>query len=350
MPRRSAKNLISDARETLKEAKVAALDEQLRTFKAKYRNALAEARDLQKQNDILLEIAHANGQKRRYRKPAKGKKTGVAAVAVCSDWHVEEKVDPRLVSYKNEYNLDIAWARIERLFQKIVLLIDVQNSIAPVQELWLAILGDMLSGYIHDELMEDNELSPVETILWLREAITAGIDYLLTETKLPIYIPTCHGNHGRTTVRKRIQTSYKNSYEWLMYHFLAAQYEENPRVHWLVGEGYHNTQRIMGRLTRFHHGDGLRYQGGVGGLTIPTNKAIAQWNKVRTVDFDFFGHWHTYLWNYPTWVSNGSLIGYSPFAVEIKADFQHPTQTFAVIDNRYGMTQSLPIFVERAKG
>lgn len=348
MPRRNAKILVADTREVIKEAKVAALEDQLRTFKAKYRNALAEARDLQKQNDVLLEIAGENGRKRRYRKPAKRAKEGVAAVAVCSDWHVEETVLPELVSYKNEFNLEIAWQRIERLFQKIVLLIDVQGSIAPVSELWLAILGDMLSGYIHDELMESNEMSPVETILWLREAITAGIDFLLKETKLPIYVPTCHGNHGRTTDRKRIKTSYKNSYEWLMYNFLAAQYEENPRVHWMVGNGYHNTQAIMGRPCRFHHGDGLRYQGGVGGITIPVNKSIAQWNKVRTVDFDFFGHWHTYLWNYPTWVSNGSLIGYSPYSVEIKADFQHPTQTFAVIDNRYGMTQSLPIFVERA--
>jgi hypothetical protein len=134
-----------------------------------------------------------------------------------------------------------------------------------------------------------------------------------------------------------------------MYNFLAAQYADNPRVHWMVGNGYHNTQTVMGRTCRFHHGDGLRYQGGVGGITIPVNKAIAQWNKVKRVDFDFFGHWHTYMWNYPTWVSNGSLIGYSPYSVEIKADFQHPTQTFAVIDTRYGMTESLPIFVERAK-
>lgn len=349
MARKNASDLVKEAKNQSLEVQVANAIDYGKQQRALYLDALKREKDLATQNQILLGISESTARKRRYSKPAKRRKSGVAVVAVCSDWHVEETVLPELVSYKNEFNLEVAWKRIERLFQKIVLLTEVQSSVAPASELWLALLGDMLSGYIHEELLESNELSPVEAILWLREAITAGIDFLLKETKLPIYIPTCHGNHGRTTVKKRIKTSYKNSYEWLMYNFMAAQYEDSERVHWMVGNGYHNTQEIMGRPCRFHHGDGLRYQGGVGGITIPVNKAVAQWNKVRTVDFDFFGHWHTYMWNYPTWVSNGSLIGYSPYSVEIKADFQHPTQTFAVIDDRYGMTQSLPIFVERAK-
>ncbi|GAI55192.1 unnamed protein product, partial [marine sediment metagenome] len=103
---------------------------------------------------------------------------------------------------------------------------------------------------------------------------------------------------------------------------LAKYYAKNKRVHWMVGRGYHNTQEIMGRKVRFHHGDGLRYQGGVGGISIPVNKAIAQWDKVQVVDFDIFGHWHTFLPHYPKWVSCGSLMGYSEFSVEIKAEFQ----------------------------
>ena len=195
--------------------------------------------------------------------------------------------------------------------------------------------------------METNALSPVEAVVFLRDMICSGIDLLLRETYLPIFIPTCVGNHGRTTVKKRIKTSCKNSYEWLLYMTLARHYEGNPRVKFSVGTGYHNTQEIMGRKVRFHHGDGLRYMGGVGGISIPVNKSIAQWDKVSPADFDIFGHWHTFLTYYPKWVSCGSLMGYSEYSVEIKADFQHPTQAFIVIDRKYGLVQSTPIFLEK---
>jgi hypothetical protein len=179
--------------------------------------------------------------------------------------------------------------------------------------------------------------------------ICSGIDLLVKSTKLPIEIPTCVGNHGRTTPKMRIKTSFRNSYEWLLYKTLEKFYEKNPRVHFQVGEGYHNTQNIMGRRVRFHHGDGLRYQGGVGGLTIPVNKSVAQWDKIEQADFDIFGHWHQHLVSYPKWISCGCLIGYSEYALSIKAEFQHPTQTFIVIDRRYGMTLAMPIFLTSPK-
>jgi hypothetical protein len=347
--KRSATGLIASARDASNDVKLANAVDESRKYRKLYRDTLMREQDLQKQNDVLLGIANTASRIKRYKRPPKTKARGVAAVILASDWHVEETVEPELVSYKNEFNLEIAWERIQRFFQKIVELIEVQSHLAPVQELWLALLGDLMSGYIHEELMESNELSPVETVVWLREVIVAGIDYLLENTKLPIYLPTCHGNHGRTTPRKRIKTSYKNSYEWLLYMMLAAEYAEHDRVHWIVGKGYHNEQKIMGRNCRFHHGDGLRYHGGVGGITIPVNKSVAQWNKMNTADFDFFGHWHTYLWHYSNWVSNGCLIGFSPFAVEIKADFQHPTQAFCVVDSAYGLTDAKPIFVTKAK-
>jgi hypothetical protein len=345
---KSAIDLVLEAKNQSQEVKIARAVDEARSYKTRYLQALAREKDLTTQNNILLGIANTTSRNRRYRKQPKSKGRGVAAYVLASDWHVEETVEPELVSWKNEFNLEIAWERIERFFQKIVELIMVQNHLAPVDEIWLALLGDLMSGYIHEELKESNELSPVETIVWLREAIRAGIDFLLSETKLPIYIPTCHGNHGRTTPKKMIKTSYKNSYEWLLYTILAGDYEDNERVNFIVGKGYHNTVTCMGRTCRNHHGDGLRYQGGVGGITIPVNKSVAKWNGVSAVDFDFFGHWHTFLWNYSTWVSNGSLIGYSPYAVEIKADFQHPTQSFCVIDSAYGLTDAKPIFTTKA--
>jgi hypothetical protein len=96
---------------------------------------------------------------------------------------------------------------------------------------------------------------------------------------------------------------------------------------------------------RLHHGHGLNYGGGVGGLTIPVNKAISQWNKGVKANLDVFGHFHTSL-NFNNFVSNGSLIGYNAYALRIKADFEKPTQSFFLVNKKHNAKSiHTPIFV-----
>jgi hypothetical protein len=90
----------------------------------------------------------------------------------------------------------------------------------------------------------------------------------------------------------------------------------------------------------------MNYGGGVGGITIPVNKSIAQWNKAHRVDLDVFGHFHT-RFDGGNFIANGSLIGYNPFSIAIKASFERPSQTFFLVNREYGeKTLVAPIFVE----
>jgi hypothetical protein len=111
-----------------------------------------------------------------------------------------------------------------------------------------------------------------------------------------------------------------------------------------VSDGYHLLLDLYGKTLRIHHGDGLQYQGGIGGLTIPVEKAIASWNKGVPADLDIFGHWHQSQQN-PKWICNGSLIGYNAYSVVIKAPYEPPSQTGFIFDKRYGRTITFPIFV-----
>jgi len=321
----------------------------LAQLKRKYKDSLRLNDSLTEQIEVLAGLRGAPVIQKLKRRP-KGKAGGVSVIVPATDWHVEEGVTLEGTGGKNFFNLVEAERRIKQFYAKVVKIIDWQNGLAPVTELWHPLLGDLLSGYIHEELAESNELSPTEACVFLQEMITSGIEFLLKETKLPIYLPTCVGNHGRTTQKMRIKTSYKNSYEWLLYSTLARYYNSNPRVNFKVGKAYHNICEIQGRKVRFHHGDGIRYQGGVGGISIPVNKAIAQWDKIEQVDLDVFGHYHTYLWNYNKWVSCGSLMGYNEYSISIKADWQHPTQTLIALDHNFGVTMSIPIFLTKARG
>jgi len=345
MTKRKPANLVSEAMSETTELAVSKAKGDAAKWRSRYKTAVAEATALEGRLASLLAIKGAKPTRLR-RKASRSKRRGVAVIAPATDWHVEERVFPAGVGGKNHFDIAEAEARIKRYYQKVPELVDHQSSFAPVVELWHPLLGDLISGYIHDELMETNELSPTEACVFLQEHIFAGVDLWLKETKLPISIPTCVGNHGRTTAKKQIKTSHMNSFEWLLYKTMAMYYKDNPRVQWMVGEGCYNVQTVMGRKIRFHHGDATRYHGGVGGITIPTNKTVAAWDRIEAVDLDVFGHFHTFLVHYPKWIACGALIGYSEFALEcVKAEFQHPSQTFIVVDEFYGVTDAKPIFL-----
>lgn len=345
MPKKvsKAKAIIEKSAQESAELTLAKSRAETAKWKRRYRDAIVSATSLESQVETLLGI-QGEPAIQRFERLAKSKGE-VAVIVPATDWHIEEPVSLDATNGMNEYSLEIAERRVNTFYSKTLDLIEWQSKMSKVSQLWHPLLGDLLSGYIHEELMESNPLSPVEAIDFLQELICSGIDLWLRKTRLPIFIPTCVGNHGRTTIKKRIKTSTANSYEWLLYQTLAKYYAKNRRVHWFVGRGYHNIQEIMGSKVRFHHGDGLRYNGGVGGITIPVNKSVSQWNKVKPCDVDIFGHYHQFLWHYPHWICCPSMMGYSEFSLEIKAEFQRPAQTFIVIDRSQGISMALPIYV-----
>ncbi len=347
MPRKKPSEVVSESQEVKSNLEKEKVKATAAKYKRLYGQATRALLAMEERFDTLAGISTDFPVQKLKR--AKRLKGGTVAVVVpASDWHVEERVFKAAIGGKNEFDLTIAEARIKRFYSGVVEKIEHQNHEKRVSELWHPLLGDLITGYIHEELLESNTLSPTEACVFLQELICSGIDFLLKETSLPIFIPTCCGNHSRTTQKKRIKTSHKNSFEWMLFMTLARYYKNEPRVTWIIGEGYHNVCEINGRKVRFHHGDGMRYAGGVGGITIPVNKAIAQYQKLEACDFDIFGHWHQFNLGFPYWVCCPSLIGYSEFSLEIRAEFQHPAQAFIVIDREYGITEAKPIFLTDA--
>lgn len=345
---RNAKKLIDEASAETAQRELAKAKLDTAKWRRKHAQAVKEAMELEGERDILL-TATRPAKRRMFPPLSRSKRRNdVAVICPATDWHCEEVIEPESVNFKNSFNLPEAEFRIGRYYQKILRLLDSEDSISAATELWHPLLGDLMTGGIHDELIETNSLSSTEAVVFLREMLSTGIDLLLRETKLPIFLPCCVGNHGRTTTKTRIKTRTRNSFEWLLYKILESQYSREPRVKFSIAKGYHKICDIVGRRVRFHHGDGLRYMGGVGGISIPVNKAIVQWDKADSVDVDVFGHYHTMLWHYPKWVSCGSLMGYSEYSVEIKAEFQHPTQAFIVLDRLYGVTNAKPIFLTKS--
>ena len=154
-----------------------------------------------------------------------------------------------------------------------------------------------------------------------------------------------YGNHGRTTQKRRHSTGAVNSYEWNMYKHLERLFSKEPRVRFVIAEGSHVYLKVYDTNIRFHHGDDVRYGGGIGGLAIPLRKAIDSWNVSCHADLTCIGHYHQLL-DEGFAVVNGSLIGYNAFAQSIKARYEPPCQAMIIIDRDEGKRGVIPLRVD----
>lgn len=316
---------------------------EVKMAKEKYRLVLADNERLIRENQAILRMSET--PQSLVIKPTTNGGSEATAFVVASDWHVEESVRPEQVSGLNTFDLKVADSRITKFFTNSIKLLNITQRDSTIKEMVLCLLGDFISGSIHEELVEGNNLLPIDAIMFAEQRIYAGIQAYLENTNLNITV-VCHaGNHSRITQKTHFANEQGNSLEFYMYHHLKQLFAGNKRVKFVIATGYHTYLDVYGHVIRLHHGHTVKYGGGVGGIYIPVNKAIAQWNKGRRCDLDVFGHFHQ-LRDGGNFVCNGSLIGYNSFALSIKADYEPAKQAFFLIDKKRGKTLQAPIWLD----
>lgn len=278
--------------------------------------------------------------------PREGSGTSEATpVVIASDWHSEEIVKPSSVNGLNEFNLDIFEQRCTRFWQSSLRLIRLLNQDVKITTVVLALLGDFITNDIHEEMSENNALLPADAIINVQAKIIAGIEFWLNHSKYNLVIPCKVGNHSRTTKTTRAASEAGHSLETLMYALIIAHFRNEPRIKFVVEDSYLTYVDIYSQTLRFHHGHELKFSGGVGGLFIPTYKAVDKWNEGHKAALDIFGHFHQSR-DGGSFVANGSLIGYNAYAIRNKFSFEPPRQTLLLIDKKRGRTFSCPILLQ----
>jgi len=300
-----------------------------------------------KTRDLIQELANAQDVKQLFlelsgrplppigKRELGGSKRDATAIALLSDVHCETLVRPYDTPTGNTYTLEIARMRLQRFFDSVLWNVKHNESAFHIRDLVLWLGGDMHTNHLHEENVETAQLGPAASIMWIHDVIAAGIRQLLEHPFERIDIPCSNGNHGRTTKTMRAATSADHSWEWVMYQSLALLFKDEPRVRFLADRTAHQYHDVYGFKLHFHHGHEVRYGGGVGGVTIPLNKAVAGWDRARLCDYHFFGHFHTLI-DLDRFAVNGSVIGYDPYAMSLKADPQEPLQLFNLIDSERG--------------
>lgn len=296
-------------------------------------NALRDLRAIKPAKPVIAPRGRGEGKQR----------LGVP-VALFSDWHVEEPVDPNTVNGLNKYDLDIADACIKKLAEDFAWMLRDPRYDCRTAVVWYG--GDLFSGYIHDELIEGNFLSPTRAMAWLLPRMEAQIRKILAECpSIERLIVVCNdGNHGRNTHKIRIATRTANSLEWLLYFELANRFRGEPRVEFQIAEGEYSYLTVYDQTLCFFHGDSVKYQGGVGGLLVPMKRGLNELRKYRPVHVFHAGHFHQYT-NHQDIVVNGSMIGLNAYAMRYKFAPEPRQQAWYMLDATRGKCLSAPLWL-----
>ena len=266
---------------------------------------------------------------------SRGKKNSAVTVSCLSDVHLDEYVEMDEVNGRNEHTPEICDEKLKRYASGVVKLVKKEQSFHDVRTHVQWIGGDLFTGHIHDELIEATAMSPLEAVDWIHPRLMGLLRHLAENLDVQqIVVPWSFGNHGRDGKKPRITKAAQHNYEYLLALMLEREVAREPwgkKIKMVIEPGYLTYIDVGGYIIAFHHGDGLRYGGGVGGLTIPLNKAVDAWNKHRHADLYVNGHYHQ-SFDARDFVCNGSMIGLGQFSIRIKARPEPPQQVFFTID------------------
>jgi hypothetical protein len=320
------------------------------TLKAKLKHALDQLEQCRYELSVALDAQSALRDPPPIEpRERMGGKREATAFAMASDWHIEETVDVDSVNGVNEFNLDIAYRRVRRFFDGFCFLTKYHSDYFLIRDAKLWLGGDLITGYLRDEDLETNSLSPVQAVAELHGWLCQGIRQYLDEVPVERLDLDCSsGNHGRLTEKMHHRGREANSIEWLLYHMIAREFANEPRVNVTLPKGAHNYAQVYDLVIRETHGDGTKGGSGVGGIMIPIRKAIAKWETVRRAHLTIMGHWHQEHFLNDLHI-NGSLVGYGPYSLSIPAPYEPPRQSFFLVDKYRGVSMPSTIWLEDSR-
>jgi predicted phosphodiesterase len=273
------------------------------------------------------------------------------AVTLLSDLHYPEIVDPKQVYGLNAYDARIAELRIKNFFEGGA---RISNEIFPTTpikgtvQFWM---GDMLSGNIHEELQQTNDFDLLEAVLRLAGILTAGVKLHLQLDEKPLHVICVPGNHPRLSKKPKSKGYNTDNVDWLLYHLVAREFVDEPRVTFQVGTATDHQVQVNGFTFHVTHGDQARGGSGILGAIGPIMRLDMKkrkWAMQTGNEYDYLltGHFHTFVPNLQGVVINGSIVGYNEYASRNNLSYQTPQQGYFLVHQTRGITYSTPIFVE----
>lgn len=279
----------------------------------------------------------------------------VASVPIMlwSDWHIGESVNSKEVGGVNVYNIAEAEHRVRALVDNTVDLC-VNHMVNPdYPGAVVCLAGDFVTGEIHDELTQTNDIDLLPAVLRTVDLIAWSLTQLLRHFP-SLYVPCVAGNHGRNTQKIQHKRFIFKNFDWLIYQLLQRHFVNEARITFDVPDDNQVFFNVYGHRYMLIHGHDLGVKGGDGiiGSSGPiirgrVKSGLAAESMGSGYDSLLLGHFHTYM---PLLASqallvNGSLIGYTEYAKDRRFRYQRPVQSLHFHHAKHGPTAMWPVFV-----
>jgi hypothetical protein len=213
---------------------------------------------------------------------------------------------------------------------------------------FLALAGDLISGDIHEELRNTNDLTSMQQVAAMVEEVCAGIKHLLA-TFGKVHVVCVPGNHGRPTIKPTAKKYAELSYDMLIGAMVHREFRDDPRVTFQMSKSKDQVTPIFGRNILTTHGDKMGTGGGQGfaGPILPiargAHKVFAQYASIgQPIYMMLHGHYH-FTANAGNVLSNGSVPGYSEYGHDLRVKLEPAQQWLFMIDDAWGARERLPV-------
>ncbi len=284
-----------------------------------------------------------------------GKNTSGIPMVTLSDWHWGEYVDPDQVGGANKFNRAIGRQRVKVLYETVTDLCFNHMTTPNYEGIAVNILGDMITGAIHDDLRETND-GPVQVSVIEVEEQLIGLLNGFADKFGKVFAICVPGNHGRSTLKPRAKNRVYDSFEWNIYQHLERYFRNDPRVSVHVPNDVDGHYTTFGHRLMVTHGDALGVKGGdgiIGALGPIARGAVKVGTQARRAGTDFdtlvIGHYHVHIPRgdaIPV-LANGCLIGFNEYAHTIlRVPVSRPSQSLAFIHPKHGFTAQWPMYLD----
>lgn len=339
------------------EQKLAAARKERDSLKNQLGRSELEKKDLRKTLNLITRITDHVPDPPSWLAPEPPGKHHGTPLLVISDTHFDEVVRPEEFFGLNAYDREIAEVRLKNAFEGgVTLPRDYLGTSLKKDGIVLVHGGDLITGEIHDELVESNEATPPESILHYLDPMIAGIRLLYDEYG-KVHVVVCDGNHDRFHKKKRAKRRTASSWSFFFWQLVAREFKRFKNVTFQIPEGADTIFPVYDTRILLHHGDQQRGGGGIAGPLTPI--AIGQYRKMRKhndairytgneklrFDMTIQGHIH-HRNSLPGVITVGALKGYDEYANQGNFPFEPASAEMLIITPERGLTFQAPIWVQ----
>jgi hypothetical protein len=313
---------------------------ELRKFQANYDelvDLLEEAVQVYEPSDFPIYIEPRAKKKRE-------------AVLQFSDSHFGEVITYEDTEGLNEYNPEIAKKRIDKCFTETIEYCkefgtDILN---------LRLLGDLVNGEIHQELLDTSAIDTTASILDLSDYLAKWITELSNHFR-SIKIQATSGNHGRFHKKPRFKKRNVLNFDYLLYEFIRREVQEIVDE-FILPKSFFLFHQTLGFNFLITHGDLFKGGTGLNPISGTIGRDIEKINGVfkhtgRQFQYVEIGHFHTSILDIPSFsgisvIQNGSIKGTDEFSLGAVKSGERPIQNIYVVEEDYGVKFRTPIYLD----